>query len=1046
MLEQVRFTVLGPVGAWRGTVEVDLGPPRQRAVLATLLLAEGGQVPVARLVDALWGEAPPASAVGSVRTYVHRLRRALGEAAPLIRSVGDAYVVRALPEDLDLAAFRELTARAERARRDGDVKEAAAQLRDALALWRGPALSGVRGEFARAQRERLETLRLAALETRLAIELDLGGHAQAAPELATLVAGHPLDERFREMLMLAYYRSGRQSAALDTYAEARALLTEELGVDPGPGLQRLYERILHADPGLLTVPGDGRPGARSPVAESVVAASPVVGSAVAGSAVVGSAVVGSAVVGSVVAGSPVAPRPVAGGPGSVTSAPRTPTDAAAVTQTPSTAPPPVPPLPAPSGPAQLPSGLPGFIGRQTQLAQANALIADNESPPATVVIGGTAGVGKTAFAVHWARQIASRFPDGQLHLNLRGFDPVSAPVTPAQALRTLLEALGVTPRELPQDQDALAARLRTVLTGRRVLILLDNARDAGQVRPLLPGAPGCLVIVTSRNRLGGLVAVDGAHPLYLDVLTAQEGHDLLVRRLGAIRVAAEPAAVREIVELCARLPLALAVAAARAAGRTAFPLAAVKAELADGHGSLDAFTDADQAADVRAVLSWSYHALSPAAARLFRLLGLHPGPDVSLPAAASLAGLTTPATRSLLAELVHAHLVDEPVPGRYASHDLLRAYATELGAEADTPGEVTAARHRMLDHYLHSAHAAARSMDLTRDRIALKEPSPGVRGEVFTGPKPAMAWFDTERAVVVAMLREASAQTLDVHAWQLAWCVEHYFGRQGLWHELGVTLRTALESADRLGDPAALAHVHRGLAQAESYAKRISDARMHIERAIELFAEVGDVHALTECHRQLSVVLEVQGDLEGALDHHRQALELLGPERPERTERPEGSEGTGEPEGPADDSRLRSWILNGLGWYHSLLGRHREALVFCAAAMARARANDDDYTLGHVLNSAGHAHHHLGAHDEAVAAFEEALVRFHQVGGVPWAEAHTLASLADSRLGLGHPERAHALLAEAVRILDRLGHPDAAALRAKLAALPPEGDRAARAG
>lgn len=968
MREQVRFGVLGPVSAWRGAVEVDLGPPRQRAVLAVLLLAEGGRVPVGRLVDALWGATPPASAVGSVRTYVHRLRRTLGEDAALIRSVGDAYVVRALPGDLDLAAFRELTSRAEPARREGDLSGAAVHLRDALALWRGPALSGVRGEFAEVRRAQLEALRLSALEALLAIRLDLGEHAQAVTELAALVAGHPLDERFREMLMLALYRCGRQSAALETYAEARTLLAEELGVDPAPGLQRLYERILRGDGDLLVVADDG--------------------------------------------------GPVTGNGRRATPAKVTPA-ASATPQQPS------PPGPSRPVPAQLPSDLPGFVGRETQLQQASALVPEGDAPSATVVIGGTAGVGKTAFAVHWARRIAPRFPDGQLYLNLRGFDPVGAPVPPAQALRTLLEALGVPPRELPEDQDVLAARLRTVLTGRRVLILLDNARDAGQIRPLLPGAPGCLVIVTSRNRLGGLVAVDGARPLRLDVLTAREGRDLLLRRLGAERVAAEPEAVREIVELCARLPLALAVAAARAADRTAFPLAALADELAEGHGSLDAFTDADQAADVRAVLSWSYHALSPAAARLFRLLVLHPGPDVSLPAAASLAGLGTAATRSLLAELVHAHLVDEPAPGRYAWHDLLRAYAAELSAGTDAPGEITAARRRMADHYLHSAYAAARLMDLTRDRIVLAEPSPGVHSESHTTPQRAMGWFGTERAVLVAVLREASARGFDVHAWQLAWCVEHHFGRQGLWHELGVTLRTALESADRLGDPTALAHIHRGLAQAESYAKRTGDARAHIERAIELFAKVGDVPALTESHRQLSVVLEVQGDLEGALDHHRQALELLGPH---------------------GDGRLRSWILNGLGWYHSLLGRHREALEFCATALELARARDDDYTLGHVLNSIGHARHHLGAHDEAVAAFEEALARFRHVGGVPWAEAHTLASLADARLGLGQPDRARALLAEGLRILERLGHPDAAAMREKLAALASDGDRAARGG
>ncbi|KUN29791.1 SARP family transcriptional regulator [Streptomyces antibioticus] len=982
MREQIRFAVLGPVSAWRGTAEVDLGPPQQRAVLGALLIAEGAQVRVGELVDALWGTAPPASAVGSVRTYVHRLRRALDDAL-LIRSVGDAYVVRALPQDLDLAAFRELVARSERSRQAGNLRDAVVHLRAGLALWRGPALSGVRGAWARAQRERLERLRLSALENRLALELDLGGHAQAAPELAALVGAHPLDERFREMLMLALYRSGRQSTALEAYTEARELLAEELGVDPGPGLQRLYERILRADPELLPRAAAPAPAEPAPVGRPTELPT-------AQEAAVAVAVPGDTEPG-VDASEPACEASAHSCPPAVDRS-----------------------SPAPPVPAQLPAALAGFVGRDDQLAQATALLPEEgDAPSATVLVGGTAGVGKTAFAVHWARRIASRFPDGQLYVNLRGFDPVADPVPPAQALRSLLAALGADPRHLPQDEDALAARLRTVLTGRRVLILLDNARDAGQVRPLLPGAPGCLTIVTSRNRLGGLVAVDGAHPLHLDVLSAREGHELLVRRLGAARVAAEPKAVGMIVELCAGLPLALAVTAARAAGRPAFPLAALTAELAEGHGSLDAFTDTDQVADVRTVLSWSYQALSPAAARLFRLLGLHPGPDVSPAAAASLAGLGLPATRSLLTELVHTRLVDEPAPGRYASHDLLRAHASELAAEVDAPEELAAARRRMLDHYLHGAHAAAELTDLARDRITLMEPSEGVRCAQFSAPEQAAAWFETERAVLVAVLRQASAHRFDVHAWQLAWCVEHYLGRQGLWHELGVTLRTALVSADRLGDPTALAHIHRGLAQAESYAKHIREAHRHIERAIALFGEVGDLPALTECHRQFSVVLEVEGDLEGALHHHRLALELVGP----------------------DDSRLRSWILNGLGWYNTLLGRHDEALMYCASALRLARADDDDYTLGHVLNSTGTAHHHLGAYDDAVAAFEESLLRFQQVGGVPWAEAHTLASLADTRSALGDREGARTLLREAIRILDGIGHPDAGPLRAKLSAL-----------
>ncbi|MFF5148164.1 NB-ARC domain-containing protein, partial [Streptomyces sp. NPDC013157] len=307
-------------------------------------------------------------------------------------------------------------------------------------------------------------------------------------------------------------------------------------------------------------------------------------------------------------------------------------------------------------------------------------------------IAGMAGVGKTTFAVYWARRVAGRFPDGQLYLNLRGFDPAGAPVVAEHALRMLLESLGADVHGLPQDVDALAARYRTLLSGRRVLVLLDNARDAAQVRPLLPGAPGCLVIVTSRNRLAGLVAVDGAHPLHLGVLSLPEARALLARRLGPARITAEAEAAEEIITRCARLPLALSVIAARVATRSALSLAAVAAELRNSTAQLDAFDGDDTAVDVRAVFSWSYQALTPDAARLFRFLSLHPGPDITLPAAAGLSGHTPQHTRQLLSELVQAHLVDETQPGRYASHDLLRAYATELTQTTDPPHHLHTAR------------------------------------------------------------------------------------------------------------------------------------------------------------------------------------------------------------------------------------------------------------------------------------------------------------------------------------------------------------------
>ena len=336
-------------------------------------------------------------------------------------------------------------------------------------------------------------------------------------------------------------------------------------------------------------------------------------------------------------------------------------------------------------PAQLPPAVPRFAGRRAELAMLAAMLpptqdglgAAGTTAVAISAVSGTAGVGKTALAVHWAHQVAGRFPDGQLYVDLRGFDPGGSVADPGEVICRFLQALGVPAQRLPSDLDTQIGLYRSLLAGKRILVVLDNARDAAQVRPLLPGAAGCLVVVTSRDRLTPLVAAEGAHPLTVDLLTTREAHDLLVHRLGTGRVMAEPAAVQQIIARCARLPLALAVAAARAATHPDLPLTRLAAELGDASGGLDALQGGDPGSDIRAVFSWSLHALSAGAARLFRLLGVHPGPDLTAPTAASLAGVGGHEVRPLLAELIRAQLLDEHIPGRYACHDLLRAYARE---------------------------------------------------------------------------------------------------------------------------------------------------------------------------------------------------------------------------------------------------------------------------------------------------------------------------------------------------------------------------------
>jgi hypothetical protein len=315
-----------------------------------------------------------------------------------------------------------------------------------------------------------------------------------------------------------------------------------------------------------------------------------------------------------------------------------------------------------------------------------------------VLIGGMAGIGKTTLAVRWAHEVAHRFPDGQLFVELRGFEPFRAPLEPAEALRGMLVALGVPPGRLPGGLDALAGLYRSVLSGRRLLVVLDDAFDTDQVRPLLPASPGCLTLVASRNGLPGLVA-SGARPLRLDLPSDADARAVLALRIGAERMAAEPAAADEIIARCGRLPLALAVVAARATGRPDFPLTAIAAELRESRGSLDAFAGPAGAADARLAFASSYRCLPPGSARLFRLLSLHPGPDLTPDTAAALAGLTARTARLLLDDLAEAHLVTEHSPGRYAPHDLLRVFAAELTEAHDSLAERRAARQRLLDHF-----------------------------------------------------------------------------------------------------------------------------------------------------------------------------------------------------------------------------------------------------------------------------------------------------------------------------------------------------------
>jgi tetratricopeptide (TPR) repeat protein len=575
----------------------------------------------------------------------------------------------------------------------------------------------------------------------------------------------------------------------------------------------------------------------------------------------------------------------------------------------------------------------------------------------------------------------------------------------------LLDGFEVPPTRIPASVDAQVALYRSTLAERRVLVVLDNARDAEQVRPLLPGAGGCLTVVTSRENLSGLVVSDGAVPVVLDLMPVDEARELIARRIGDRRAAAEPAAVTRIVERCARLPLALAVVAARAATHPRFALSAVAEELGS-LGSLDVLGGPDVTTDVRAVLSWSYLQLSPEGARLFRLLGLHPGPDVTAPAVASLAGTSLPQARTVLAELARTNLVAENAPNRYRCHDLLRRYASEL-VEADDAGVRTAALHRMLDHYLHTAHRAAMLLNPNRHPITLAEATPGARPEPLADHDRALAWLTAERPVLVPVTRLAAAGGFGRHTWQLAWTLTTFLDRRGHWQDRVAVHERAVEAAGRLGDAEGLAYAHRGLGLAHFRLGRYPQARENLLRALEFFRERADRAGQAHTHLDLAWVCDRQAAFADALEHANRALVL--------------HRAAGHRPGEAS-------ALNAVGWFHATLGERDTALARCEEAHGLFRRLGDRIGEAATWDSLGYVNHQLGRYESAIECYGQAVDLFREAGD-RYHEAESLRKLSGAFLAAADTDHAYGHGRSALRILDELGHPDADEVRLHLAHL-----------
>jgi tetratricopeptide (TPR) repeat protein len=775
--------------------------------------------------------------------------------------------------------------------------------------------------------------RLEAVAAWADAELRVGNSGVTLGPLTDLAAEHPLVESLIAVLMRALCTAGRPSEALNQYSKARQRLAEELGTDPGPELQSLYQAILR---------GDLDPPPRAPATTRPASATPVV-------------------------------------------------------------------------PAQLPADVYAFAGRAEHLARLDTLLAGatTQAPKAVVIsaVSGTAGVGKTALAVHWAHRVADQFPDGQLYVNLRGFDPGGQAVAPAEAIRGFLDALGVLPERIPPHLDAQAGLYRSLLAGKRMLVVLDNAHNAEQARPLLPGTPTALAVVTSRNQLTPLVATDGAHPLTLDVLSTVEARELLAQRLGTDRIAAEPDAVEQIITACARLPLALTITAARAQ-QTGFPLTTLATELGTAGQRLGTLDAGDPASQVHTVFSWSYATLTPPAARLFQLLGLHPGPDISAAAAASLAGHPLTEARQVLTELTRANLLTEHAPGRYTFHDLLRAYATDLTHTHGTDNTHHAAMTRLLDHYTHTAHTADRLLDPHRDPIGLPlaTPAPNTRPEHPTNHQEATAWLTAEYPVLLAALRRAADAGYDTHTWQLAWALFTFLDRRGHWHDLIAAWQKALNAAHRLGDPAVQAYAHRLLADADTMIGRHADAHTHLQCALDLYNQVGDRVGQAGTHRVLAYLWWRQGHPDKALDQAQQALSLYR---------------------AAGHRRGQAVALNSVGWCHALLGDHAQALTYCGQALTLFQQLGDRYGQANTWDSLGYTHQHLGHHTQAIDCFQHALNLFRDLGD-RYNEAETLTRLGDTHHAAGNTTATRATWTHALDILTDLDHPTAAAIHTKL--------------
>lgn len=969
----VRIQVLGSMRAWRGAEPIPLGPPGQRVVLGLLVLAGGQPVSLAGLVDGIWGEAPPASAVNVIHTHVKRLRRlfepdrtrhATSEVLP---RAGNGYRLAVPPEQIDLLRFRRLVRSAGEGpavRSPGDDPAAGATgegsavalLVEALELWHGPPFADLPLLAENPKSLSIVEEHRTALARYAEAMLASGDVEPAVAALEEAVATRPLDEAGQARLIRAYGAAGRRAQAFASFHTVRRQLADELGVDPGPELAAAYRDLLDA-----AGPGAGTDHTGEPAPPAVDASRPP--------------------------------------------------------------------------PAELPADVTAFTGRVRELDALDRLTGAAD-PPAVVIaaISGTAGVGKTALATRWAHRARERFPDGQLYIDLRGYDP-EQPVAPGEALARFLRSLGLPGEQVPADVDERAARYRSLLDGRRTLVVLDNAASVDQVRPLLPGAAGSVVLVTSRDTLPGLVVRHGARRLDLDVLRERDALALLRRLLGD-SAATDADAAAALVAHCARLPLALRIAVELAHRREPARLSTVVDELADHRRRLGLLAmDGDPHSDIGAVFSWSYRDLPPEAARTFRTLGLHPGSDMDAVAVAALVGGDERRARDSLDLLAGRHLVQRR-GDRFGMHDLLRAYAREL---ATRDGD-TALPRRLLDLYLHGAAAAMELLYPAERHRRPQVPRPAGPVPVLPDAVTALAWLDAERANLVATAVHATAHGQPWYAVQLTLILLRYLESGGHYAD-AVTLHDhALRAARAGGDRRGEARLHTNLGVVHVQQGRYAEAVAALSRAIRLAHEVGDSAVEIRALGNLGHAYQWQGRYPEAVEMLTEVISLCQRDGDEAGEaRGLGNLGQvyfrqrryedairdlGASIGICrriGDAVGEAYALVYLGHVDSFLGRYTQAAAHHQRALAIFRSTTESAGEAYALDGLGGVDVLRGEHGSAVDRLSEALALFRRIGERA-GEARASNSLGEAAAAVGDPVEARAHHSAALRLATEIGH------------------------